>query len=148
MFGSAQRGVNAYAQVSVETGVMAATPHKLILMLMEGASIAIAMAQKHMQGGDIKNKGLAITKAILIIDNGLRASLNQEVGGEIAPNLDALYEYMSRRLFSANLKNNIETLQEIHALLGEIKGAWEQIATEVDGNANHAVQSDKYISKA
>jgi len=127
MFGTMKRGANAYAKVGVETGVLAASPHKLITMLFDGALVSIAMAKKHMAEGDIKHKGEAITKAILIIDNGLRASLNKEVGGELALNLDSLYEYMSRRLFEANVNNNPEILTEIHGLLDDIRDAWQQI---------------------
>ncbi|NUU00172.1 flagellar export chaperone FliS [Herbaspirillum robiniae] len=127
MFGSMKRGANAYANIGVETGVLAASPHKLISMLFDGALVAIALAKKHMAEGDIKNKGESITKAILIIDNGLRASLNKDVGGDLALNLDSLYEYMSRRLFEANVNNNPAILTEIHGLLDEIRSAWEQI---------------------
>jgi flagellar protein FliS len=127
MFGSMKRGANAYANIGMETGVIAASPHKLITMLFDGALVAISMAKKYMAEGDIKNKGESITKAILIIDNGLRASLNKKVGGDLALNLDALYEYMSRRLFEANTTNNPAILDEIHGLLDEIRSAWEQI---------------------
>lgn len=127
MFGTMKRGANAYANIGIETGVVAANPHKLITMLFDGALVAISMAKKYMVEGDIKNKGESITKAILIIDNGLRASLNKNVGGDLALNLDALYEYMSRRLFEANTSNNQAILAEIHGLLDEIRSAWEQI---------------------
>ncbi|HEY4074608.1 MAG TPA: flagellar export chaperone FliS [Herbaspirillum sp.] len=131
MFGSTSRGANAYANVGMETGVVAATPHKLTLMLMDGASIAISMGLKHMRSGNIAEKGKKITQAILIIDNGLRASLNHKVGnGEIAGNLDALYSYMTRTLFSANVKNEPEKLEEVHGLLNQIKDAWEEIDPE------------------
>ena len=135
MFGSIKRGANAYAKVGIETGVLAASPHKLITMLFEGALTAIAMAKKHMADGDIKRKGESITKAILIIDNGLRASLNKDVGGELALNLDSLYEYMSRRLFEANVNNNSEILTEVHGLLDGIRDAWQQIDPQAAGNA-------------
>ncbi|BEV15216.1 flagellar export chaperone FliS [Herbaspirillum sp. DW155] len=127
MFGSMKRGANAYANIGVETGVIAASPHKLITMLFDGALVAIALGKKSMGEGNIKDKGESITKAILIIDNGLRASLNKEVGGELALNLDSLYEYMSRRLFEANATNNPAILDEIHGLLDDIRSAWEQI---------------------
>jgi flagellar protein FliS len=128
MFGSAPRGANAYANIGMETGVVAATPHKLTLMLMDGASIAISMALTHMRSGNIIEKGKKITQAILIIDNGLRASLNHKVAnGEISGNLDALYSYMTRTLFSANVKNQPEKLEEVHGLLNQIKEAWEAI---------------------
>jgi flagellar protein FliS len=127
MFGSKQSGAKAYATVGVETGVAAASPHKLIVMLFEGAMIAIASGIQHMQAGDIEKKGVAISKAIAIIDNGLRASLDKKVGGEVALNLDALYEYMINRLITANAKNQQATLEEVHQLLKGLKDAWEAI---------------------
>ncbi|MFJ3058395.1 flagellar export chaperone FliS [Herbaspirillum sp. NPDC087042] len=127
MFGTMKRGANAYANIGMETGVLAANPHKLITMLFDGALVAIAMGKKHMADGDIRSKGKSITHAILIIDNGLRASLNKNVGGELALNLDSLYEYMSRRLFQANATNDPAILDEVHGLLTDIRSAWEQI---------------------
>jgi len=138
MFGTMQRGANAYANIGVETGVIAASPHKLITMLFDGALVAIAMGQKYMKAGDIKNKGESITKAILIIESGLRASLNKNVGGEIAMNLDALYEYMGRRLLSANIENSQETLGEVHDLLDGLREAWEQITPSAADNSQAA----------
>lgn len=128
MFGSMQNGANAYAKVGMETGVIAANPHKLIIMLFEGAQIALNNALQQMQAGNIAGKGQAISKAIMIIENGLRASLDKSVGGEIAINLDALYEYMSSRLLLANRNNQPEIIQEVQTLLNDIKSAWEAIA--------------------
>jgi len=127
MFGSAKQGANAYATVGVETGVVAASPHKLILMLFEGAMIAIGNAQQHMKAGEIEPKGHAISKAIMIIDNGLRASLNKKVGGDIAASLDSLYAYMSQQLLMANLKNDPDKLEEVRGLLHDLKLSWEAI---------------------
>lgn len=128
MFGSTNSGARAYAAVGVETGVVAASPHKLVVMLFEGAMVAIATAIQHMQAGDIPAKGKAISKAITIIDSGLRASLDKKVGGEVALNLDALYEYMGDRLVIANLKNQQSVLEEVYQLLKGLKDAWEAIA--------------------
>ena len=128
MFGSMKSGANAYAKVGVETGVMAASPHKLIVMLFEGAMVAVGTAAKQMASGDIAGKGKSISKAISIIEEGLRASLDRKAGGEIAANLDSLYQYMNTRLVIANRDNQVEILEEVLRLLGELKGAWEQIA--------------------
>lgn len=135
MFGSSARGANAYANVGMETGVSTATPHKLIVMLFDGALIAVTTAMMHMKAKNIAAKGQAISKAILIIDSGLRASLDKKVGGPIAVNLDALYEYMSNRLLIANLKNQPEILEEVHALLNDLKGAWVEIGVRDDAAA-------------
>jgi flagellar protein FliS len=131
MFGSTTRsGASAYGTVGLETGVGAASPHKLIVMLFDGAMAALIKANHNMNAGNIALKGSAISHAISIIDNGLRASLDKDSGGEIAQSLDALYQYMSERLLIANLKNRPEILQEVHGLLKELKGAWVSIGTD------------------
>ena len=128
MFGSSQaQGASAYAKVGIETGVISASPHKLIVMLYDGAIVAISNAAKQMKNGDIPAKGYSISKAIAIIENGLRASLDKKAGGEIAISLDAFYEYMVNRLLIANLNNQIDLLTEVQNLLRDLKGSWEAI---------------------
>ena len=127
MFGSRQSGVNAYAKVGLETGVVAASPHKLIVMLFDGALTALNAALPHMRSGNIAEKGKAISKAILTIDSGLRASLDKKAGGDIAEGLDALYEYMSERLLIANLNNEPAILEEVQRLLGDLRDTWNAI---------------------
>ena len=129
MFGTQQRGVNAYAKVGLETGIVSASPHKLIVMLYDGALVAVLSAQMHMKSGNVPEKGKSISKAIQIIDNGLRASLDKEVGGEIAENLDALYEYMGARLLAANLNNDITVLEEVQRLLTDLRETWNAIGS-------------------
>lgn len=120
-------GTQAYAQVSLESGVMGASPHQLIVMLFDGALSALLRARILMNQGNIAGKGLAISKAINIIDNGLKNGLNHEQGGEIADNLAALYDYMKRRLMQANLHNDVAALDEVSGLLENIADAWRQI---------------------
>ncbi|MFT5532249.1 MAG: flagellar protein FliS [Candidatus Paceibacteria bacterium] len=138
MFGKSSRGANAYANVSMETGVTSASPHKLIVMLFDGALVAVATAEQQMKDGNIQAKGKSISKAISIIDNGLRASLDKKVGGQIAESLDALYAYMSNRLLVANLKNQPEILQEVHTLLMDLKSAWDAIGQQTEAAAANA----------
>ncbi len=128
MFSSPRNPVAAYASVSVETSVPSADPHKLILLLFEGAKISISASKLHMAQGHIAEKGSAISKAIDIITNGLKASLDYEAGGELAQKLGALYDYMTQRLLWANMKNDAAALDEVLSLLNELHGAWEQIA--------------------
>lgn len=130
MFGAPQRGATAYANVGMETGVMSASPHKLIVMLFEGAMLHVTLAKQHTEARQIALKGKEISRAIAFIENGLRASLNKNVGGELAWNLDALYAYMSKRLIAANTQSNTEILDEVYRLLGELKEAWEAINPE------------------
>lgn len=138
MFGTMQRGVGAYAKVGLETGVAAASPHRLIVMLYDGAMVSILSGITNMKAGNIPAKGAAISKAINIIDNGLRAALDKKAGGEIAENLDALYEYISARLLKANLSNDPAILEEAHALLSELRDAWNAIAPQAATGASSA----------
>jgi flagellar protein FliS len=131
MFGSSQaNGANAYAKVGIETGVIAASPHTLIVMLYDGAIVSLSNAAQHMKSGSIASKGQSISKAIAIIENGLRASLNKKTGGEIAVSLDALYEYMTSRLLKANIENRPELIEEVQKLLRDLKSSWEAIAPD------------------
>ncbi|MEG1053404.1 MAG: flagellar export chaperone FliS [Janthinobacterium sp.] len=129
MFGTQQRGVNAYAKVGLETGIGSASPHKLIVMLYDGALVAVLSAQMHMKSGNVPEKGKSISKAIQIIDNGLRASLDKEAGGQIAEGLDALYEYMSARLLAANIHNDLALLEEVQRLLTDLRETWNAIGS-------------------
>jgi len=143
MFGSPQRGVNAYAKVGLETNISSASPHKLIVMLYDGALVAVLKAITHMKAGDIAEKGRAISHAIAIIDGGLRASLDRDAGGSIATSLDSLYDYMSRQLLTANIQNKPELLEEVHRLLTDLRGAWDSIGsmpavTPAQNDANRA----------
>jgi len=122
-----KNALKAYTNVGVETSVGTADSHKLIAMLYQGALLAIANARNGMLRKDIPAKGKAITHAIRIIGEGLQASLDKNVGGKLAHDLSALYDYMSLRLVEANLKNDIEMLDEVARLLNEIKGAWDSI---------------------
>jgi len=130
MFSSMHSPSSAYTKVGVETGVTAANPHKLILMLFDGALMALGTATHAMQEGRIAEKGQAISKAIDIIINGLKVSLNFDDNSGLSEKLAALYDYMAERLLSANVKNDKKIIEEVSGLLRELRGAWEEIARD------------------
>lgn len=127
MYTQSRFAANAYANVGLETGVVAASPHQLIIMLYEGAELSVRMAIKHMNDGDLNKKSAAISKASSIILEGLRSALDTQKGGGIALQLDALYDYMIKRLMLAHIKNETAPLEEVLGLLRELHGAWQQI---------------------
>ena len=116
----------AYRSTAVHSGVDAADPHRLVVMLMDGALERIAAANGLMKHGGGAEKAQLLHRAVAIIDE-LRSSLNIKAGGAIAANLDALYEYMCQRLMQANAQNKTEWLDEVSRLLTEIRSAWLQI---------------------
>jgi flagellar protein FliS len=131
MFGSSpKKAADAYSKVGMETGMVGANPHKLITMLFEGAVVAISNASLEMTKGNVPAKGKSISHAISIIENGLRASLNKKVGGELAHNLDALYAHLATNLLLANIHNDQNKLAEVKKMLLELQDAWQQIAPD------------------
>jgi flagellar protein FliS len=119
----------AYRSTSVHSGVAAADPHRLIVMMMDGALERIATARGLMSHGGSAEKAQLLHRAVAIIDE-LRNSLNFKAGGELAGNLDALYEYMCTRIMQANAANKPEMLDEVSRLLGEIRSAWLQLPAQ------------------
>lgn len=130
MFGMNQNPAATYAKVGLESSVTTADPHGLILLLFEGAASAMSLARLHMEQNDIALRGASISRAIDIIGNGLKASLDLNAGGELAERLAALYEYIIQRLLRANMKNDRAALDEAIFLLGEIHSAWIEIAPD------------------
>lgn len=122
----ANRAMSQYKQVGTQIGADGADPHQLIVMLFDGALERIAIAKGAIERESIEEKGQKIGRAIAIVD-GLRASLDKDQGGEIAENLDNLYDYMQRRLFEANLNNDLGILNEVADLLIEVRSAWVAI---------------------
>lgn len=130
-YSGAHNALGQYNKMAVQTGVEAASPHRLIQMLMDGALEKVARAKGCMQRGEIRAKGQQIGWAISIIE-GLKASLNKAEGGEIAQNLEDLYTYMERRLIESNRNNDPALLDEVSSLMRQIKEAWDAIGDEVN----------------
>ena len=123
---SSQNNVAQYRKVDVVSGVETASPHKLIQMLLDGALAKVHAARGLMQQHEVAAKGEQIGWAIAIIGS-LRGSLDLQAGGSIATNLDALYDYLLRRLLAANLDNDLNALDEVIRLLSEIRAGWNGI---------------------
>lgn len=128
-YSTTKNNVNQYSSVNSYTGVTDASPHQLVQMLLDGALGKLSVVKGLMDRGETAKKGEVIGQAISIVA-GLRSSLDLSKGGELAANLDNLYEYMERQLIQANLKNDITIINEVISLLLEIKTAWVSIPVE------------------
>jgi len=121
-------GVRAYKKVGLETGVITSDPHKLVLMLFDGALLSIQRAKAFMAQKQIAEKGNAIGHAIEIVDSGLRVSVDPSADPEFAERLVGLYRYITMRLLQANLRNDLDALDEAAKILGDLRSAWLKIA--------------------
>ena len=128
--------IATYQQMEIESDVRGADPHRLIVLLFDGAESALKQAKAHIAADNVVGKSESIMKAVEIILDGLSASLNLEEGGELASNLRALYSYMVSRLIHANIHKDAAAITEVQNLLGEIAGAWREMGQNMrQGNS-------------
>lgn len=126
MYTGYQDKLKNYASLELQSRIDTASPYELIDMLLQGAKTRISSAIFCIQRDQIKEKCEHISKAISIID-GLRTSLDHERGGDIAANLESLYDYTQRILMEANLRNDIGKLEESHKLINTVHDAWMEM---------------------
>jgi flagellar protein FliS len=129
--------VRSYADVGVETQVMSASAERLITLLYTAARAAIGQARIHIEQGNVAARRAALSKAVRLIDEGLKQPLNLEAGGQVAANLDNLYDYVLRTLVNANLKGDVALLETADTLLAQLQDAW-QTAVDRPGDAARA----------
>ena len=119
-------GTQAYAQHVLESAFMSASQQQLFTKLFDGALSALIRARLFMQDGNQQGKGLSLSKAINIIENGLKVGLDEDSRDELTQNLLSLYAYMVRRLLQANLHNDVSAVEEVEALIRNIADAWKE----------------------
>lgn len=126
--------ITSYQQIGKDAEILGADPHRLIVLLFDGAEAALVNAQRCLEAKDIPGRSEALTKAIDIIAQGLSASLNLQAGGELAQNLSALYDYMVSRLIYANVHQDPNAITEVQRLLADISGAWREMGAKQVGS--------------
>jgi len=130
-----RQSAGLYQQVGVESQLANATPHALVAMLFDGFMEALAQARGAIRNRDAAAKGVAIGRAVRIIEEGLRAGLDVRAGGSLAQDLGELYTYISRRLTLANLRNDEDAIDECQRLMQPLREAWQAIGAETGASA-------------
>jgi flagellar protein FliS len=132
-----QQSIQSYANIGLETEVLSASPEHLITLLFNGALAAILKAKLHLEAGNIQGRGMAISKAIDIVESGLKASVDMEAGGEVATYLVASYELILRNLMLANLHADVTKLELAEQMLKDISAAWRTAVDPVKVETAH-----------
>ena len=132
---SPQNAGGIYNQVGTETRVAVATPHELVALLFDAYMEALAQARGAMRSGRRADKGVALSRAVRIVEEGLRAGLDLTAGGDLARDLDDLYRYLTRRLTLANLHDDESALDECRQLVRPLQEAWVSIGPTVSTGA-------------
>ena len=120
---NARTAMSAYTQTKAQSGVESASAAQLITMLLDGALDRVAKAQGHMERGELAEQGEVIGKVIDIVAS-LDSYLDHDKGGEVSKTLESLYDYIVRQLYQANLKNDVQLLEEVASLLSEVRAGW------------------------
>lgn len=126
------RSVNTYKTVGLETSVTGANPHKLVSLLFDALQQSLASAKAAILSCDIATKGRSISRAVRILEEGLKASLDTDRGGDLAVNLRTLYDYCILRTTEANLRNDATMIDEVIRLIHPVSDGWNQIRGQVN----------------
>ena len=135
MYAPHKTHAQTYRQVELHSRVDTAHPHQLVTLLFDGLLESIDTARGAMQRGDVLAKCNAIGRAVRIVDEGLKASLNLDAGGGLATGLSDLYSYLVLRLTLANAHNDLKALEEARALVEPLRSAWVTIGGQVGAQA-------------
>jgi flagellar protein FliS len=136
------RAAAAYKRVAADTGVDSASPHQLVSLLFDALLQSLTRARGALESGDVAAKGMAIGKAVRILEEGLKAGLNMGQGGELAQNLRSMYDYSIVRLTHANLRNDAAALAEVSALIEPVADSWKQIRNSSNPTAQPMAKAE------
>lgn len=119
--------------------VMTADRVRLVIMLYEGAIRFNRRAKDAIEKGNSDARASSINRSIEIISE-LLGALNFEEGGEIARNLQALYQFSIEQLMLANAKNDARPIEAVNRVMAELKAGWDHIASQASGAHEGAVR--------
>ncbi len=137
---------NVYSDNYLKNQIESSSQEQLLIMFYDGAIRFVTRAENAVKGNDIEQRNYCINKANAIIAE-LSVTLDHEIGGQIAADLEALYDFMGRELIRANVKNSLEPLETVRKLLTDLRDTWKQaIDINKKKSAPSFVQGDSYKS--
>jgi flagellar protein FliS len=129
------RSANTYKSVGLETAVSGASPHQLVSLLFDALQQSLTAAKGAILSGDIATKGRAISRSVRILEEGLKASLDSERGGDIAANLRALYDFCIFKMTEANFRNDASMVEDVIRVIRPVSDGWNEIRNEVEDSS-------------
>jgi flagellar protein FliS len=124
------QALRSYQQIGAVSQVAASSdPVRLVQLMLGNAVDRLALARGHVERGEIAAKAEQLSRVVAIVDT-LNALVDLDKGGDIGRNLRDLYDYATRRLALANLRNDLAVLDEVAGLLREIRSGWDAMAAQ------------------
>lgn len=117
--------MNAYLNQYKNNQIFSASPEQIMIMLYDGAIRFLTQAMQGIDDGNIELKNHGINRAMAIVME-FRNTLDHNIGGEIAANLDALYDFMIREMIQANIKKDRQKLETVHTMLSDLRDTWKE----------------------
>jgi flagellar protein FliS len=135
---------NAYSENYLRNQIESASKEQLLIMFYDGAIRFISRAENAIRVNNIEQRNYCINKASAIITE-LSVTLDHDIGGQIASDLEALYDFMIRELIKANIENRLSSLETVKTLLTELGDTWKlAIKTNKKATSSSFVQNDNY----
>ncbi len=116
-------GYESYQEVDLDAQAAASNPHQLVVMLIDGLLDEVERVRGHIAEKRLAAKGAGISKCMNILI-GLDSALDQENGGDIAQSLHQLYDFCQLELYQASIKNDVEKLNSVEQVMGNIREGW------------------------
>lgn len=124
------KAANAYRNMGAVTRVEGASPGQLLVLLFENLHVQLSRARMALAENNIAEKGLALGKAVRILDEGLKAALTPNSNDAFTQSLGDLYGYCAKRLTQANFYNDPQPIEEVIRLMDPVADAWKEIAKQ------------------
>ena len=135
---------NAYSENYLKNQIESASKEQLLIMFYDGAISFVSRAENAIRDNNTEQKNYCINKASAIITE-LSVTLDHQIGGQIASDLEALYDFMNRELNKANIKNSLSSLETVKTLLTDLGETWKRaIANNKKVSSSSFVNDDNY----
>jgi flagellar protein FliS len=120
-----------YADYQRETSVAIASPMELVALSYERLLELLRVGEERMRAG--QDSAETLTKALQLITDGLQSCLDRDKGGEVAGNLNVLYQWACAEILRARLRSNPELLADVRRVLAPLADAWRVQAAAQTG---------------
>lgn len=117
--------MNPYLDRYQNNQIATAKPEQILILLYDGAIRFVYRAAAAIDANNAEQKNININKTVAILSE-FSATLDHTIGGQVAADLTALYNFMIRELTVVNRTNDLNRLENVRSILTELRDTWAQ----------------------